>query len=205
MIDTKTWAESHNIDIQDIPSPVEDYTEPYKKTAGEVASRIIILYGIIAAGHGYDREAIRQWLVEQNIWNQASPNEQQFLLSPRIPKEDNSGTRWLQESQYALLWAIQKVDHLGLPTETCDSIKLIDDIMPEFGGDVESFISTAELRPPMEIRAEEERNRRIYYYSQQEGKEDEVPGDLIYGVLFQRYYSLSWLNTDSGWDDVDVG
>ena len=206
MTDTKEWAESLDIDTQDILPPSEDITESYCRTASEVAVRTIILHSIVAVGSGIDRERVTEWLQDQNLWEQVSPRERALLQSPRRFKEDRSGAQWLQEAQWALLWAINRVKELGLPTKTCNSIKLVDEIMPVLGGDdIDQFITSVEFRPAAEISAENDRTSRLYYYAMQAADKDEMPEDLIYSVLYNRYYAFRWLTGYDSWDDVDMG
>ena len=205
MTQTKEWAESFNIDTQDILPPSEDITESYCRTASEVATRTIILHSIVAAGSGIDRERITGWLQDQNLWEQVSPRERSILQSPKRFREDRSGVQWLQEAQWALLWTIQKVKGLGLPTKTCNNVKLVDEIMPVLGGnDFDAFIDAAEFRPSAEISAENNRISRLYYYTRQAVDKKEMPDDLIYAVLYNRYYAFRWLISNDPWDDVDM-
>ncbi|MGD9159683.1 MAG: DUF4272 domain-containing protein [Desulfobacteraceae bacterium] len=206
MTNTKEWAESLNIDTQDILPPSEDIIESYCRTASEVAVRTIILHSIVAVASGIDRERVTGWLQDQNLWEQISPRERSLLQSPRRFKEDRSGAQWLQEAQWALLWTIQRVKGLGLPTKTCNSVKLVDEIMPVLGGDdIDQFISSAEFRPASEISAESDRTGRLYYYARQAADKEEMPEDLIYSVLYNRYYAFRWLISYDSWDDVDMG
>ena len=205
MIKTKEWAESLKINTQDILAPPENISESYCRTAAEVAIRTVILHSVVAAGSGIDRERITEWLQDQNLWEQVSPRERSTLQSPRRFREDRSEAQWLQETQWTLLWTIQKVKSLGLPTKTCDSVKLVDEIMPVLGGDdIDRFITNAEFRPAAEIDAENGRITRLYYYAQKAADKNEFPEDLIFGVLNNRYYALRWLTGDEPWDDVDM-
>ena len=204
MTQTKEWAEALGINTQDILPPSEDINESYWRTAGEVAIRILLLHSVVAAGSGIDRRAITSWLQDQNLWEHASPHEQTALLSPRVFREDRSGAQWLQEAQWALLWTINKVDILGLPTKTCNSIKLVDDIMPTLGGNIDEFISTADFRPAPEINAENDRVSRLYINYSKAAENGELPEDLIYGVLANRFHAFRWLTSDEPWDDVKM-
>ena len=207
MMKTKEWAESLGINTQDVLPPIEDYDEPYKQTAEEIAVRTIILHAVAAAGHGVSREPIIEWFKNQNIWDQVSPREQAFLLSRkprRLLEEDRRGAQWLQEAEWALLWAIQKVESIGLPTKTCDTERLAKKIMPELGDEIQPFISSARLRPASTIRAEDERVYRLHNEAQQAYELDAMPDDLVYGVSFQRYYAFEWLRSGNDWDDVKI-
>lgn len=206
MTKTKEWAESLDIDTLDILPPSEDIIESYCRTASEVAIRTVILHSIVAAGSGINQELITGWLQDQNLWEHASPRERSILQSPRKFKEDRTGAQWLQEAQWPLLWTIKKVEGLGLPTKTCDSLKLVDEIMPVLGGDdIDQFIASAEFRPAAEISAEYDRTSRIYYHAKKAIDREEMPEDMIYSVLYYRYYSFRWLISYDPWDDVDTG
>lgn len=206
MIKTKEWAGSLEINTQETLPPSENDSENHVRTAGEVAIRTIILHSIVAAGSGIDRNRITGWLQDQNLWEYASPHEQSILLLPRVFREDRSGVQWLQEAQWALLWTIKKVKTLGLPVKTCDGIRLVDEIMPVLGGDIDEFISAAEFRPAVEINAENDRINRLYYHAQKAvDREEEMPEDMIYGVLYHRYYAFRWLTVDEPWDDINMG
>lgn len=205
MIKTKEWAASIGINTADFLPPAENYGEPFKRTAREVAVRAIILHAVAAAGYGIDRKSIIEWLKNQDLWSHVSPREQEFLLSnkPRkLLEEDRKGAQWLQEAQWALLWTIQKVESLGLPTKTCDTIRIVDEIMPGLGDDIEAFISSAELRPAPELHAEDDRVSKLYSSAHQASQRDEMPEDLVYGVLFQRHYAFQWVRGGDEWDDV---
>lgn len=205
MTKTKEWAESLGIDTQDILPPAENYEEPCKRTAAEVAIRTIVIHSIAAAGCGLDRNFVIEWLKNQELWGHVSPREESFLLSRKPSKfmeEERKGVQWLQEAQWALLWTIQKIESLGLPVKTCNAIRMVDDIMPMPGSDIKPFISSVELRPVAEIRAEEERIQKLFHHAQEAYEKKEMPDDLIYGVLFQRYYAFRWLNSEDEWDDV---
>ena len=205
MIKTKEWAESHGIDTRDVLPPVEDYDEPYKRTAEEIAVRAIILHAVAAAGHGINREPIIEWFKNQNIWDQVSPREQTFLLSSvpsRLLEEDRKGARWFQEALWALLWTIQKVETIGLPTKTCDARRLAKEIMPELGDEIQPFVSSAKLRPLPTIRAEDERVYTLHREAHQAYEQGEIPDDLVYGVSLQRHYAFEWLRSGNDWDDV---
>jgi len=205
MTRTKEWAESINIDTRDILPPAEDITESYCRTASEVAVRTIILHSIAAAGSGIDRERITGWLQDQNLWEHASPHERSVLQSPRMFREDRSGAQWVQEAQWALLWTIQRVEILGLPTKTCDSVKLVDEIMPVLGGDdIDGYITSVEFRPAAEIASENDRISRLYYYAVKAADREEMPEDLIFSVLYNRYYAFRWLTSYEPWDDVNT-
>ena len=205
MIKTKEWAEAHGINTQEVLPPIENYDEPYKRNAEEVAVRTIILHAVAAVGYGVNPEPVIEWFRNQSVWDQVSPQERTFLVSRkprRLLEQDRIGARWLQEAQWALLWAIQKVESIGLPTRICDTTRLASEIMPGLGDEIQPFVSSARLRPAPNLRAEDERVYKLHFEAQQAYEQDEVPEDLVYGVLLQRRYAFEWLRSGDDWDDV---
>jgi len=200
---TRQWAESHGISVADVVPPIEEYTEEYARTAEEVAARTIILHGVSAVGFGVDSNAVIDWFKEQHLWGRVSPREMLFLQSTDPSESDRIQTQWRNESEWALLWTIGRIESLGFPTHTCDTARLVDEIMPPLDGDVSAFISTARLRSPAELLAEDDRIYNLHCYARQDKRNGkELPADLIYSVLYERHYAFDWLRGAAEWDDI---
>lgn len=202
MTSTKEWAESHGVCVADTVPPVDDYSEPCKRTAEAVTIRAIILHCIAAVGYKVDPEPVIKWLKDQSIWDKVSPYEQAFLSAGKPSGKERSAARWRQEAQWALLWAIGKVETLGLPTHTCDARRLVDEIMPALGDSIDSIVSSAELRSPSELLGEDDRVYNLHCYARQAYRAGAMPDDLLYDVLFQRLYAFEWLGGEDDWDNV---
>ena len=202
MTKTEDWALSHGLCADDIVPPVEGCDEPYKRTSEEIAIRTIILHAVAAVGYGVDPGRVVGWLKERRIWSHVSPNEQHFFEAENPSDEERNEAKWRQEAQWALLWAIGKVESLGLPTHTCDTARLVNEIMPGLGEPVDAFVSSANLRPPSVLLAEDDRVYNLHCCARQDYQTDTVPEDLVYGVLLQRHYAFEWLSGVEEWDDV---
>ena len=199
---TKEWALSHGLCVADNVPPVDNYSEPHRRTSSEVAARTIVLHCVAAVGYGVDQQPIIDWLKSQLLWDAVSPIERNFLCSENLSDDDRNKARWRQESQWALLWAIGKVAALGLPTKACDTRQLIDEIMPALGDPVDSFVSSAKLRSPAQVLGEDDRVYQLHCYARRSFRDGTTPDDLVYDVLFQRHYAFEWLSGDDDWDDV---
>lgn len=202
MIRTKEWAKSHGLCVTVNVPPVDDFCEPHKRTAEEVATRAIVLHCVAAVGYDVDPEPVIEWLKDQSLWDKVSPREQAFLTAAETTEKECSDARWRQEALWALLWAIGKIESLGLPTQTCDTGQLMDEIMPALGESTDSFIRSAELRPPSELLAEDDRVYNLHCYARQAHRAGAMPVDLIYDVLFQRHYAFEWLSGEVDWNHV---
>jgi hypothetical protein len=163
----------------------------------------VILQGVVAVGCDVDPERVVEWLREQGIWDWVSPDERAFLqnLSPTV--EERNCFRWHQEAEWTLLWAIGKVEALGLPTRGCDTRRLVAEIIPPLGSDIEGFLASAELRLPGVLLAEDDRTYDLWCNAVAARRNREpLPPDLNWWVLYERRYAFEWLDSHQEWDDV---
>jgi hypothetical protein len=194
-----------NISTAPTPPVVAEYDEPCPFTAREIARRAIVLQGVVAAACDVDTGAIVQWFRDQGVWDAVSPKERQFLLDPTAASRDEKlRFRWRQEAEWSLLWVVGKVNHLGLPTRECDTRRLVDEIIPALGADIEPFVASATVRPPGELLAEDDRHYDLWcgYFQTRREQPQLLPLDLNLDVLYQRQYAFEWLHGIEEWDDV---
>ena len=202
---TEEWARLYGISTAPTPPAVEDYDEPCPFTARQIATRAVILQGVVAVACSVDPNPVVAWYQEGGIWEQASPQEQGFLLNPdSVARDAWNSLRWRQEAEWALLWVIGKVEALGLPSRQCDTRSLVDKIIPALGTDIELFLASAVLRSPGLLLAEDDRHYDLWcrYFQTRREEPHMLPSDLQINVLHQRQYAFEWLHGIEAWDDV---
>ncbi len=202
---TEQWALSFGISTAATPPTITGYDEPCAFTAREVATRAIVLQGVVAIAFGVDPLPVVDWFSQQHIWDSVSPLEQAFIADPNsTDKKKLLQFRWRKEAVWTLLWVVGKVERLGLPTCQCDTRRLVDEIVPALGSDIEPFLAAAQLRSPGELLAEVDRHYDLWcrYVQIRPGSEHVLPSDLLLDVLYQREYVFEWLEGIESWDDV---
>jgi hypothetical protein len=201
---TAAWARSLGISTDPTPPIIDGYAEPCRFTARQIATRALVLQGVVAVAAGVDPEPVLEWFREQDLWEAISPRERAFLLDPgSVDESARNGLGWRQEAEWALLWVVGKVEALGLPTRQCDTRRLVDEIVPALGSDTEAFLSCAETRPPGLLLAEDDRHYDLWCAHARARRESErLPGDLQLAVLYQRRYAFEWLCGPEPWDDT---
>ncbi len=203
MSTTKDWALRYGICIDENLEPVADFTESYARTASEIAIRTVILQGVAAVAYNVDAEAVVEWLQEQDLWAAVTPVERAFLLGTDPTEAEQLRFRWQQETQWTLLWMIGRVESLGLPTRSCDTGRLVDEIMPGLGDEVQTFIGLANLRSPGALLAEDDRTYDLWCRAHGARRLGEsLPIDLNLGVLRERRYAFEWMDGNQDWDHV---
>jgi hypothetical protein len=203
MVTTAEWAQAFGVSVEDAPPAIENYIEPWPRSAREIATRVVILQGVIAVAYEVDFEPVVEWLREQGIWHHVSPRERALLLGSEVTDEQRNRFRWHQEAEWALLWAIGQVEWLGLPTQGCDTRRLVDEIVPPLGSDIDGFLASATLRPPGDLLAEDDRTYNLWCYANSAVRKGEpLPSDLRWWVLYERRYAFEWLDGMQDWDNV---
>lgn len=200
---TKAWAKSLKVDGREDLPPVARYSKPYARSAGEVATRAVILQGVVSVAYEVPAQPIVKWFEKEGIWCQVTPEEQAFLLSAECTDSQQLEFRWKQEAEWALLWMIGKVQSLGLPTRCCDTRRLVDEIIPALGDELQAFIGQAELRSPGALLAEDDRTYNLWcYVLAAQRRKQKIPSDLNLWVLRERRRAFEWMDGNQNWDEV---
>lgn len=171
------------------------------RTAREIARRVIVLHCVIAAAHGVSKSDIAQWLQEEQLWDELTPRELKFLAQKKNSIKETNFMTWMAEAQAMLLWAIQKLEKLPLPTEKCDTRPIVD-AMPGLFETTIPFIESATLHSAKKIEQTEESIYELHCQVCKVGQTGQ-PANLK-DILFFRHYGMSWVIGYDGqsWDEV---
>ena len=172
----------------------------------DVATRCVVLLGVVAAGHQQPRPEIVRWLRQYGLWKAVSPNEAAFLLSESPSEQQIVDATWRAEALHALLWALHRLSTFNHPTTQCD-LQQVTAAMPELYSDPTDFITTAQLR---DIPTVYETLDPIYHVhwemrdAQLRGLP--VPNGYDSGAVVERHYAYNWLTCycDQEWDDIST-
>jgi hypothetical protein len=203
MVSTIEWAKALGVHVEETFSKPEPYDYSIERSVRDIAIRAVILQGVVAVAYQVEPEPVIEWFHEQEIWDAVTPKEKKFLLLSTRPTEECNRYRAHQEAEWCLLWMINKIDVLGLPTHYCDTRKLVDEIIPALGSDIEPFIQSAVLQRPEILWAEDDRTYDMWCYYRRDYREGKpIPDDLNDTVLYERRYAFEWLDGIQEWDDV---
>ena len=189
---------------------IEEESEVKIRTAQEIAERILILLylsylGFIAIedNESSEREKIVDFLKTNSLWDKVSPEEKELLQKEKLTQQETTNMTWRTEAIWLLLWAINKVDELELPTEQAKIPEIISRISNLFASPKE-FIETATVRPPTEILDISDLMYRLHWATTNARLNNRpAPANLNSGIVYERHYAINWVTYYANeWDEI---
>ncbi len=171
----------------------------------DIASRLVIQYAFAGLADEASPEFIKEWLEENNLFNELNDNERNFLISKSLTDEQINELSWKQESLWALCWVGKLSSELGFPIRECDLSNIFSNIPPDV--DCQDFISNFLVRDEWEIiRAVD-----LYYCLHSSYRHPELwidkdfPASLKIEVLLERRLALEWVvDPNTTWQDISL-
>lgn len=182
---------------------IEEEHEATVRNAADIAKRIIILVYLGVYSEGGDRNEIVDFFKSQELWESVSEYEKKLLLKRKLTDKDKIKISWQSECIYVLLWAITKIDNLGLPIDQCNIGEMLD-LLPDAFGSTKDFIQNATVRPIAEILDKSDLMYRLHWAARDADLKDEpIPGNIDIGVIQEWHYAINWITYyDENWDDI---
>lgn len=183
---------------------VEEENEVSIRTAQEIAERILILVYLAYASEVPDqKESVISFLKTNSLWDKVSPDEKKLFLKDGLTSQDVVNISWRTEAVWLLLWTINKVDTLSLPTEQVEIPEILSRL-PEFLTNPNEFIQTAIVRPTTEILDLSDLLYRLHWATRDADLNNKpMPANLSLSIIMERHYAINWVTYYADeWDDV---
>ncbi|MCH5690836.1 DUF4272 domain-containing protein [Niabella sp. W65] len=193
-----------NIPYLDHLPLIEEEHEAVVRTAPEIAERILILtyLNYVSEVPGGASEVIA-FLKTNDLWDKVWPDEKELFQKEKLTRQEEINISWRTEAIWLLLWAINKVEELALPTQEIASADILERL-PEFLSDPSGFISEAMGRPISAILDMSDLVYRLHWATKNANLNNEpMPAGLNLGIIMERHYAINWLTYYADeWDSV---
>jgi len=202
--ETEKLLRTLNIPYIDHLPFIEEESEAKIRTAQEIAERILILiYLCYVSDVSDDREKVIDFLKISLLWDKVSPEEKKLYQKEKLSRREKINTSWRSEAVWLLLWTINKVDKLELPTEQIEISEILSRL-PEFFDDPKEFIETAIVRPTTEILDISDLMYRLHWATRNADLDHQpMPANLNSSVIYERHYAINWVTYYADeWDEV---
>lgn len=202
--ETEKYLASLNIPFIEHLPLLEEEDEVKIRTAWEIAERTLILvYLAYVAEVPEEKENVIDFLKTSLIWDKVSPDEKSLFEKVELTDREAVNISWRSEAAWLLLWAINKVDKLELPTEQIEISELLSKF-PKFLTSPDEFIENAILRPVTEILDISDLIYRLHWAARNADLNNKpIPAALDLSIIMERHYAINWVTYYADeWDDV---
>lgn len=203
---TETYLKSLNIPFIDHLPLIEEESEVKIRAAQEIAERILVLVYLAYVSEVPDeRENVIDFLKTNSLWDKVSPDEKELFQKEELTDQETANISWRSEGVWLLLWTINKVDKLELPTEQVEIPKIVSRL-PEFLTDPTEFIKSAIIRPTTEILDQSDLIYRLHWATRNADLNNQpMPANLDLSIIMERHYAINWVTFYADeWDEIST-
>ena len=195
---TETFLKTLGIPVYDELPVIEEENDVHVRSVQEIAARIMILaYLNCIAIQEELQPVLLDYLKTQGLWVKVSAQEKILFEKPDLTEEEKDLIASRAESIWVLLWAINKVDRLTLPTKEVD-VDILFPLLPPFMEDATEYITAASIRSTSDILNEADFIFRLYWTMSKKPLEG-----LNDRIAFERFFTINWITgARKDWDDA---
>lgn len=203
---TEKYLKSLNIPFIDHLPLIEEENEVKIRTAQEIAIRILVLVYLAYVSEVPDeRENVIDFLKTNSLWDKVSPDEKELFQKEELTDQETANISWRSEGVWLLLWTINKVDKLELPTEQVEIPEIVSRL-PEFLTDPTEFIKNANVRQTTEILDQSDLIYRLHWATRNANLNNQpMPANLDLSIIMERHYAINWVTFYADeWDEIST-
>ena len=165
----------------------------------QIANRTLALSCVVAHSFGFDSRLANEWLVREGIVSELTEIERRVLLGDY---PDRSSLHQQVDSLFALLWV------LGMASEFSCVAEVPDDLvhrLPDIKRSESSVSFKLSIQPIAEtiVASRLDEAFCLHWAARQlllNGQESPLSEE----VIRNRRYSLEWVTSECGWDEVSI-
>lgn len=202
--ETEKYLKSLNIPFIDHLPVVEEESEVKIRTGQAIAERILVLVYLAYISEVPDqRETVIEFLKTNLLWEKVSPDEKVLFQKEDLSEQEIANISWRSEAVWLLLWSINKVEKLVLPTKQIDINEIVSRL-PKFLTDPKAFIKTAKVRPASEILDISDLMYRLHWAARNAQLNNQpMPANLNLSIVMERHYAINWVTFYADeWDEI---
>ena len=200
---TETYLKELHIPFNFGLPPIEEESDSTIRSGTDIAKRIFVLVYLGVYSEDGDKNEIVGFFKSEELWDSVTEDEKKLLSEKKLTEKDSINISWRSEGIYLLLWAIYKIDNLGLPIDQCNIGEMLE-LLPNAFESTKDFIKNATVRPTAEILDKSDLIYRLHWAAREaDSKDEDIPGDIDTGIIQEWHYAINWITYyDENWDDI---
>jgi hypothetical protein len=173
------------------------------KKPSAVARRLVILYALTGLANEADAKLLRQWLVENGLYDELLPSERPCFEKP-LSRQEEIDLSWKQEALLVLAWSGWLVEDLPLPFSEGSLDPIFPRIPPEV--EVSSFVSGFAVRHDEDLYYQTDLHYCLHWALRHpEAWDASALRRPRIDIVIERRHALEWLiGAADSWDDVPL-
>lgn len=174
------------------------------RTKEEIIDRIIALTIVSAKGMGASNGEIDEFIEVFKAFDLFTDDEKRFIEKKSPKQRDFIQYSWKIECIWVLLWSINIIQELGIPTNTCDVDLVYETVL---SATKEDLIKKSSLRGTNEILDSLDLTYRTHWAVRDaQLKGSYIPSNFNESVIYERHYAFNWLVNymEEEWDAVST-
>ncbi len=197
---TEKFLTSLGIPVYEQLPVIEEEKDIQLRSVQEIAARMMILTYLNCIATQQDLQPVLlEYLKTHGLWEKVSGQEKILFEKELFTEEETDLIASRAEAIWVLLWAINKIDRLALPTEEAD-VDVLFTLLPPFMEDPSDYIAEASIRSVSDILNEADFIFRLNWTMSKTPLEG-----LNARVAFERYFTINWITSlRKEWDDQPV-
>jgi len=201
--ETEALLKSMSIPYFDHLPLIEEENEVKIRTAMEIAERILILtYLNYISEVPEERDSVNDFLKKNSLWDKVSPEEKVLFQKVVLSRQEKINISWRSEAIWLLLWAINKVDKLEIPTEQVEIAEIVSRL-PDFLSNPTEFTENVTIRPTSELLDISDLTYRLHWAVRNTELNNLKTLNLNSSVIVERHYAINWVTYYAEeWDEI---
>ena len=174
------------------------------RTKEEILNRMIPLAIVAAKAMEAPPEKVEEFIGRYQADDLFTNEEKSFLLNQHPSREEVIQFSWKLECIWLLLWSVNLLPDIGVPSETCDAETVFETV---FLRSKQELVDYAALKPTSDILDQLDFIYRAHWAVREaQLNHFDIPSSLDEGVVYERHYTLNWLvnSMDQTWDEVST-
>ena len=203
--ETEALLKSISIPYIDHLPLTEEENEVKIRTAKEIAERILILtYLNYISDVPDERDSVNEFLKNNSLWEKVSPEEKVLFKKEVLSRKEKINISWRSEAIWLLLWAINKVDNLEIPTEQVEIAEIVSRL-PDFLSNPIEFTENVTIRPTSELLDISDLTYRLHWAVRNKELNNLKTLNLNSSVIVERHYAINWVTFYAEeWDEITI-
>lgn len=174
------------------------------RDAEAIARRALALFAVVAIACGENKQELKAWLHDEDLWKELSPTELEFLSSEPPSERQVINASWRCEALVSLLWALGLLQVMPGATEASEPSSFGEFLPPYAAVSARAFVASAQRRADEELWAMADEVLSLHWKARDASLNGRACPEVHTGIIQERHHGINWVIGYDGaaWDEI---